>query len=242
MELAVHLAPDHIFEIGHFTVTNGFLTTVLVSVFIIFLAFIGTRRMQQVPTGVQFWLEVLLEGGETFMHSITQNKSLTKKVYPFIMTSFLFLLFSNLFGLLPVVNILKYHDHHFFRVPTTDLNTVLTMTVLAFLSMQLAALFSGGPLLFFKKFFNFSSPINFMVGIIEAIGEFARILSLTFRLFGNMFAEEVLAMVILSLSPFIAPLPFALLGLGISVIQAAVFPILILIFIRLSVIDPHSSH
>ncbi len=242
MEIAVHLAPTPLFEIGNFTVTNGLLTSFLVSFVLIFVAFIGTRRMKQVPSGLQFWLEVFLEGGKSFIETITQNSSLTRKVFPFIMTVFFFLLFSNLFGLLPVVNILEFHHHHFFRVPTTDLNTVLALTLMGFLGMQAAALFSGGPLLFFKKFFNYSSPINFFVGLIEAIGEFARILSLTFRLFGNMFAEEVLAMVILSLAPFIAPIPFAMLGLGISIIQAAVFPILILIFIRLSVIDPHSSH
>ncbi len=235
--MEIKLGPDvHALFFG-WPITNSLLVTWLVSLFLIVLAFFASRRMQTVPRGLQFWAEVILEGGESFMNSITERPKMTKKLFPFIMTLFLFYLCSNLFGLLPVLPIIEYHHHHLFRVPTTDFNIVFSLAMLGFVIMQTTAFTTGGLVLYIKKFFNWSSPINFFVGIMEAIGELSRIFSLSFRLFGNIFAEEVLAMVIMMLSPFLVPIPFSVLGLGVSLIQASVFPILMLIFIRLSALD-----
>ncbi len=123
---------------------------------------------------------------------------------------------------------------HLYRTITTDYNVVLAVTLVSFVVIQLSGLFGNGVLGHIKKFINFSSPINFMVGILELIGEFSRVLSLSFRLFGNMFAKKVLILVILGMLPFFGPLPFNLLGIAVSLIQAFVFMLIVVIQIALS--------
>jgi len=89
------------------------------------------------------------------------------------------------------------------------------------------------------KFINFSNPISFFVGILEIISEFAKILSFAFRLFGNIFAGEVLLVVMGFLMPFIAPLPFLGLELFVGLVQALVFVMLTLVFLRVAVSQSH---
>ena len=95
---------------------------------------------------------------------------------------------------------------------------------------------------YLKKFFNFSNPINFFVGILELISEFAKIISFSFRLFGNVFAGEVLLAVILMLVPYFVPLPFYGLEMFVAVIQAFVFAMLTLVFIKLAMTSHGDEH
>jgi F-type H+-transporting ATPase subunit a len=100
--------------------------------------------------------------------------------------------------------------------------------------VQVVGVMTCGPFGYLGKFLNFKNPISFFVGILELIGEFAKILSLSFRLFGNIFAGEVLMSVFLFLFPFLLPLPFMFLELITAVIQAFVFAILTLVFIKMA--------
>lgn len=126
------------------------------------------------------------------------------------------------------------HELHLYRTITTDYNVVLAVTLVSFVMIQFSGIVGSGVFGHIKKFINFSSPINFMVGLLELIGEFSRILSLSFRLFGNMFAKKVLILVILGMLPLLAPVPFNLLGIAVSLIQAFVFMLIVVIQITLS--------
>jgi F-type H+-transporting ATPase subunit a len=84
------------------------------------------------------------------------------------------------------------------------------------------------------KFFNFSSPIDFFVGILELISEISKLISFSFRLFGNVFAGEVLLMVMMFLVPYILPLPFFMLEIFVGLIQALVFTTLTLVFLKMA--------
>jgi F-type H+-transporting ATPase subunit a len=126
-----------------------------------------------------------------------------------------------------------------FRAGTADLNTTMAFALLSVLIIQLAGLKMLG-LSYLKKFFIFNNPIMFFVGLLELMGEFTKIISFSFRLFGNIFAGEVLLTVIAFLMPIIAPIPFLGLELFVGFIQSVVFSMLTCVF--LSVATTRSEH
>jgi F-type H+-transporting ATPase subunit a len=125
----------------------------------------------------------------------------------------------------------------FFRSAYADLNMTLALAIISVLATHVFGVMTIG---FFKhahKFFNFSSPINFFVGILELFGEVSKMISFSFRLFGNIFAGEVLLVVILTLVPYIAPLPFFALEVFVGFIQALVFSMLTLVFMKVAMAE-----
>lgn len=126
------------------------------------------------------------------------------------------------------------------RPGTADINTTLALAIISVLASQVFG-FAHLNLGYLKKFINFSSPIMFVVGLLELISEFAKIISFAFRLFGNLFAGEVLLTVILSLVPVIVPLPFYGLELFVGFIQALVFAMLSLVFFNMATMG-HDDH
>jgi F-type H+-transporting ATPase subunit a len=128
-----------------------------------------------------------------------------------------------------------------FRAASSDLNTTLAIALFSVIATQIAGLrHLGGE--YVGRFFNFKGgPIGFYVGILELIAEFAKIISFTFRLFGNVFAGEVLLAVITFLLPWVAVLPFMGLELFVGFIQAFVFAVLTLVFMSLAT-ESHAAH
>lgn len=125
----------------------------------------------------------------------------------------------------------------FFRSAYSDLNMTLALAVISVVATHVFGIMTIG---FFKhahKFFNFSSPINFFVGILELFGEVSKMVSFSFRLFGNIFAGEVLLVVILGLVPYVAPLPFFALEVFVGFIQALVFSMLTLVFMKVAMTE-----
>lgn len=125
-----------------------------------------------------------------------------------------------------------------FRGATADINMTLAISIIAVLAIQ----YFGFQTLGFKystKFFNFKDPISFFVGLLEIMSEISRVISFTFRLFGNIFAGEVLLTVMAFLMPFIVPLPFLMLELFVGFIQALVFSMLTSVFLSVAVSHEH---
>ena len=185
-------------------------------------------------------IQALLESLYEFVSTITPHQA--GKFFSVIATIFLFVMLSSWAGLLPgaeTIGLIK--DGHYvplIRGGTADLNITLGTAIFAVLAVQVFGYKSQG-LRYFKKFFNFSNPINFFVGFLELISEFAKIMSFAFRLFGNIFAGEVLLAVIAFLLPIIAPLPFIGLEIFVGFIQALVFATLTLVFINIATSDHH---
>ncbi|PIY80194.1 MAG: ATP synthase F0 subunit A [Candidatus Pacebacteria bacterium CG_4_10_14_0_8_um_filter_42_14] len=127
-----------------------------------------------------------------------------------------------------------------FRPGTADLNTTFALALISIFLTQYYGL-KTQKFSYLKKFLNFESPIMFFVGILEIISEFAKIISFAFRLFGNIFAGEVLLVVIAALIPIGIPLPFYGLEIFVGFIQALVFAMLTLVFINMATIG-HDSH
>ncbi len=127
-----------------------------------------------------------------------------------------------------------------FRAGTADLNMTLALAIISQVMAQIIGFQYVGAG-YIKKFFNFSSPIMFFVGILEFLGEFTKIISYAFRLFGNIFAGEVLLVVISFLVPVIAPMPFYGLELFVGLIQGLVFAMLTMVFFNMATVN-HDEH
>jgi F-type H+-transporting ATPase subunit a len=118
-----------------------------------------------------------------------------------------------------------------FRSPSADLNFTLALAIISVLSVQVVGIAMAGFFRYIKKFINFTGPIKFFVGILELISEIAKLISFSLRLFGNIFAGEVLLLVIAFLVPLIAPIPFYLLEIFVGFVQALIFSMLTLVFL-----------
>ncbi len=257
MELNISLAPETLFNIGSFPVSNSFFWMVVTSVLLMILVLTIRYKFKQVPGRLQAAMEILIEGGIDLMQSILGNKDIAKKVFPLIFTLFTFILLANLITFLPGSSIIFDSNGEkvpFFRAVMSDYGMVMVLTLISIITVQVVAIFSFGPFGYIGKFFNFSGIFNFFkeifrgkvkfgilgqgfldlfLGLMDIIGEIAKVISLSFRLFGNIFAGEVLGMVMLSLMPWFLPLPFQFLGLLSAIIQSFVFSMLTLVFISL---------
>jgi len=128
-------------------------------------------------------------------------------------------------------------DHSpLFRAPTTDLNFTIALAIISVLSVNILGAAAIGLRHHLGKFFNFKNPIMFFVGILELISEFVKIISFSFRLFGNIFAGEVLLLIIGFLLPYIVPLPFLFLEVFVGVIQGFIFAMLTLVFVSMATV------
>lgn len=128
----------------------------------------------------------------------------------------------------------------YLRAGTADLNTTLALGLFSQVMAQIVG-FKYLGFSYLKKFINFKDPIMFFVGILELVSEFSKVLSYAFRLFGNIFAGEVLLVVISALVPLIVPMPFYGLEIFVGFIQALVFSLLSLVFFNVATIS-HDDH
>ncbi len=230
----VFLAPEVLFHIGTFPVTNSFFWSIFLSLVIMGGAIKLNRSIKQQPGSFQNLVEAIIEGGFKFIGTINTDQRKAKVIFPLVFTMFLFILASNLFAFLPGSSAMKLGDATLFRSVMSDYTVVFMLTLVSIISVQVIAIIANGPLGYLKKFINLSSPLAFVLGLMEIIGELSKILSLSFRLFGNVFAGEVLGSVMLFLMPFFLPLPFMFMGLLSAVIQAFVFSLLTTIFITMA--------
>jgi F-type H+-transporting ATPase subunit a len=128
------------------------------------------------------------------------------------------------------------------RAPTADLNLTLALAFIAFFTIEITGLATLGVLKYGSKFVNFKSPVGFAVGIIEMISNLGRLISFSFRLFGNIFAGEVMILVAMYFLPVFLPVPLMAFEMFVGLIQAIVFSMLTLFFIKLAIMEPHGSH
>jgi F-type H+-transporting ATPase subunit a len=236
----ISIAAEKIFSIGGFPVTNSMLVAWAVSLVLIIAGFIATRRMREVPRGMQNAWEALVEALLSLIDSVTGDRKQSVKFFPLIASIFIFVLAVNWAGLLPGTGSLGIKEVHegkevlipFVRSTSADLNFTIMLATLSMITVQIIGIVSIGFFKYVGKFVNFSSPLNFFVGILELISEVAKLVSFSFRLFGNIFAGEVLLTVMSFLLPYLVPLPFLMLEVFVGFIQALVFAMLTLVFLK----------
>ena len=243
MALHISISAQPVISLGSFELTNSMLVSLLVTLFLSLLAIHFSRNIKK-KSNLRLFIQTLIESLYEFVQSIAPHHA--PRFFPLIASIFLFVMFGSWAGLLPGFETIGFnklvHGHQqyipFLRGATADLNITLGLAIFAVLAVQFYGYKLQG-IKYFKKFINFSNPINFFVGFLELISEFARIMSFAFRLFGNIFAGEVLLAVIAFLLPILVPLPFIGLEIFVGFIQALVFSSLTLVFINIAVSDHH---
>ncbi len=246
---------ENIAQIGGFGITNSLLSSWIAVLLIVAIAFAVKRRTKMVPTGVQNLMEMVIAGFLDFFDGITGSRKKSTKFFPFIFAFFTFILVSNWMGLLPGFGTITVGGDHavpLFRGGTADLNTTLALATIAVVASHIIGVMSIGIWHHFNKFINLKAlaeipakmkkdkmtiminPIVFMAGLLEIIAEFAKVASLSFRLFGNVFAGEVLLATMSAMLAFGLPLPFMFLEVLVGFVQALVFSLLVLSYLSMS--------
>jgi F-type H+-transporting ATPase subunit a len=244
MEGGIHVAirAEELTRVMGIPLTNTLLMSWVVVLFIVLLAFLTTKAIKLIPGKFQIVMETMIGGAHTFVESSLESKKLADRFTPFLISLFLFILIGNWLEFIPGVESIVYHTHEGEVVPllraiNTDLNIPLALAIIAFVTIEVTGIMVLGLWKYVGKFLNFRSPIGLFVGLLELLSEMIRLISFSFRLFGNIFAGSVLVMIITFLAPYVVPAPFMLFELFVGLIQAAVFALLTLFFIKLAIMD-----
>ena len=243
---AVHLAPQKIFTIGGFTVTNTLLSAWLTCIVILLLFGLGSRRMAMVPGRLQGFLEMLVEALYGFIKGMAGERY-ARRFFPLLATIFVFVAFNAWMALLPIYPTVGFKaegaDHvttHLLRSAGTDINMPLALALIAFVFIEVWG-FRVHRFGYLREFFRFGNPVQTFIGLLELISHFIRIISFTFRLFGNMLAGEIVLFMMTFLTFFVTPIIFYGLEILVGGVQALVFMGLTLVFTVLAV-APHEGH
>jgi len=260
------LYAEPIGHIGNFTVTNSLLNSWLV-VFLLVIISVGARKkIKTIPGKFQSIFEMVIEYLLGIFDSVTGDRKKSYKFFPLIFSFFLFILLNNWLGILPGIGsigkmgIVEGHKAFipFFRGGTADLNTTLALAILGVVASHIFGVLAIGGWNYFNKFINIKAfleipkkvmkdpailivnPVKAFIGLIEIVGELSKIASLSFRLYGNIFAGEVLLASMSAILAFGVPIPFMFLELIVGAVQALIFSVLILSY--LSVATSEEEH
>lgn len=251
------LAPETIFHIGKLPVTNTIVNVWLAIGILTVIGLIIKRKTSLKPGKMQNAMEFFLEKLLTYFDQITGDRKKTLRFLPLVGSVFFFILLSNWLGLLPGTGSIHVGEAPLLRPANSDLNLTLAMAVTVVVVSHIVGLITVGVFTHLNKFVQigslvkslrkgpvaiFTAVINLAVGLIEIVSEFAKVLSLSLRLFGNIFAGEVLITVIASIAAVILPAPFMVLELLVGLVQASVFTMLTLVYLTVLSSAPHGEH
>lgn len=244
--IEVSLAPEPVTMIGSLPITNTLLTSWVSVLILLTLAIVLGSRLRMVPGKFQSLIESLILYMQGFVEETLEDPTWARRIFPLLLTIFLFILTSNLIEFTPGIGSVGFYEGEkfipLFRSVNTDLNVTLALAIIVVFAIEIFGIIAVGFFRYAGKFFNFSSPLLFTVGIIEFVSEMSRFISFSFRLFGNVFAGEVLIAVVTYFAPYIVPVPLMMFETFVGFVQAAVFALLTLFFIKLAIADPHEAH
>lgn len=192
---------------------------------LVVVAFLASRSIKQVPGGMQNFMEAVLTGIENLIEETMGHKG--KAYFPLLASFALFILVSNLIGLVPG-----------FYPPTANLNTNVALALTVFAMTHIVGVKEHG-ISYLKHFMGPMLALAPLIFVIEIIGHLARPLSLSLRLFGNMYGHEIVLMIFLALVPFLLPVPMMLMGVLVAFIQTFVFTLLAMIYIAGALEEAH---
>lgn len=266
------LAAETMFTLGSLPITNSFINTTIATLLFVLAAFFVSRGIKKyyatsvAPKGFLNFVESIVEVILDYCDQVTRDRKKSLQFMPIAGALFLFILVSNWMGLIPGTGSIGiWHLVHgeaelvpLFRPGNTDLNMTVAMAVLAVSSSHLLGIMAIGFFKYANKFIKLGdlwqaakslSPvkmliafIEFFVGLIEIFSEIAKMVSLSLRLYGNIFAGEVLLTVLASLIAFFVPLPFMALEILVGLIQAVVFSMLTLVYLNMATMEAHGGH
>ena len=246
----VSLPTRVLFSLGPVPVTDGQLGALLVSATIILVGLLVARGFRSIPTRMQLALELVRDYIMEQLEGAFHSEERARAFFPLFMTMLVFILVSNQFMLVPFVFELTLNGADVFRQPTSDLANPMALAIMIFLISHYMAL-KISPMKHLSNFIAikpllqarsigeaFNGFVELFIGVLNVVGEFAKVVSLSARLFGNVFAGNVMVAVIIGLSAytqFVVPLPFIVLSVFSGLIQAFVFMLLSIQFIALTI-------
>jgi F-type H+-transporting ATPase subunit a len=240
-------APETIFHLGFLPVTNTILNTILVDVGLIGTAYYIKSHLKKIPDMLQNIAELVI----SFFYELTVTIAGKNagKIFPYFMSFFLFILVANWSNLIPGIGtfgtIASQHGENtiipFIRGTTSDANTTFALAIFSFLITHILAIRNVGIGEYLSRYFSLN-PIMLFVGILEIISEITKIISLSFRLFGNIYAGEVVMHTVSSIFAFFAPIPFLMLEIIVGFVQAMVFAMLTMVFMSVLMTPHHQEH
>ena len=241
----IALAPEIITNVGNIKITNTLLATILVDTVLVSFVFAISSHLKPIPGRLQS----IAESAVSYFYETTKSIAgkFTDPIYPWFASFFIFIFATNILALLPGFNSVGFfsevNGHEVFtpllRAGTSDFNLTFGLAVTSLVITHYLAIKYNGIWDYLKRFFSLN-PIFLFVGILEIVSEFTKIISLSFRLFGNVYAGEVVLHTISSLFAFVAPIPFLLLESIVALVQALVFSMLTMVFMTI-LIKPHAE-
>jgi F-type H+-transporting ATPase subunit a len=248
----IEIAPETLFFIGPIPISNTLLATWFAMLIVLAFGFIAKRNLSLVPRGAANFFEWIFEQVLNLCEEVA-GRERGRRFFPLVCTIFMFVLAANYLELVPFVEsigttsgpvhpvagiFLFGNDSNMIkpwvRPASTDLNMTIGLALISVIATQFYGFRMLGPKLQLGRYFTLrDGPIGLFVGILEAVLELARVISFSFRLFGNIFAGDVLLLVMAFLIPALGPVPFLLLEVLIGLVQAFVFSMLTLVFMTL---------
>ncbi len=242
------LAPHVLFEVAPgLSITSTIFTTWLVMAVVIVGVWLATRRLHEIPRGAQNVFEFMYEGLAGFAEALGGPAG--RRYVPLFLGLFLFIIFSNWSGLIPFVGKIE-----FLRAPTSDINVTLGLALVSFTTFHVEGVRRLGFRGYLGKFFSlrgfkrsaFDGFIDLFVGVLEFFLEFFKLLTLSLRLFANIYGGELVLGVMTGLLVVVAPVAFLGLEVFVGFMQALVFSILTMMFTLLAIEghggEEHEAH
>lgn len=239
----VSFAAEPIFKVGFFTVTNTILDTLLVDALLIIGITYIYKHISPVPGKIQNMTEMVITGLYGLTESVAGKN--TSNIFPYFAGFFIFIVAANWTGLIPGFSTIGFFNSEheivpLFRPATSDLNTTLGLALVSAVATHALSLKTLGIKEYLSRYISIN-PIFLFVGLLEIISELTKVISLSFRLFGNIYAGEVVLGTVSKLFAFVFPLPFLGLEIIVGLIQATVFAMLTMAFMAILTTPHHEE-
>lgn len=233
----ITLQSQYVMTVAGVGITNTFFTSLVVSLLLIVCGIVFYRLRDNHRHLAVNALRVLIVELLGLADAVTGDRQLSKRLLPLTATLFLFIATANLLGIVPGFLGSLYVQTAsgsvpLLRSPNSDLSTTIALALVSLVSIQYFSVELLGIAGYIRRFFDMRGIIEFLLGLFELISEAVKAISFSFRLFGNVFAGEVLLVVIVFLVPYVVPVPFMLLEVFVGLIQAFIFAALTLVFVR----------
>lgn len=238
----VSFSAEPIFHFGFFTVTNAFLGTILVDLILIAVIYFLNKKMSDIPNFLQNIIEMIIGDFYNLTESVAGENA--PKIFPFFATFFIFILLANWSGLIPGITSVGFYENHklipILRSATTDFNVTFGLALVSAVSTHVLSIKTVGIKDYLSRYFSLN-PIYLFVGFLELVSEITKVISLSFRLFGNIFAGEIVLGTIATIFAFLFPLPFLMLEVIVGLVQALVFAMLTMAFMAILTTPHHQE-
>lgn len=240
----ISFKPEVIFNLGrNLPITNTLLDTILVDVILAAGAYFLTKKLTEIPDMLQNISEIIIESFYSLTESVADSRA--SAIFPYFMTFFLFIICANWTGLIPGVNTVGFFRKGelipLFKSATSDLNTTLGLALVSAVATHMLSIKTIGIKDYLSRYFSLN-PLNLFIGVLEIISEITKVISLSFRLFGNIFAGEIVLATVSTIFAFLFPLPFIFLEIIVGLVQALVFSMLTMAFMAILTTSHNTKH